>query len=253
MNEQNKERLVSELRGYLDQLPERADDDADNDRADDHSPAPRDIDLYTLFTELAGLRNEIRLESRQLKRALDDFGGVFTTLEDDGKRLKGELDARRENQATATAHAERALLLDLIELRDRLAQAQQLAADHRPGALARLVSRRQRALIDDMAEGLGITLRRLDQTLERYDVKPIQAVGQAIDPHRMRVAAVRAEPGHAEGVALEEVRRGYRRAGEVLRLAEVVAQKSNDPSDEKSDEQSNDPSHDKRNETEQRT
>jgi molecular chaperone GrpE len=219
MDEQTKQRLISELRDHLDALPETP----ESVDSEDESPGSREIDLYSLFTELAGLRNEIRLESRQLKRALDEFGGVFSTLEDNSKRLGSELDARRASQAAATAKAERALLLELIELRDRLAQAHDLAAGNRPGAWARLFSPRQQALIQDMAEGLGITVRRLDQALARYDVAPIKAVGQTIDPHRMQVAAVRADPEHADGVALEEVRRGYQRADEVLRLAEVVA------------------------------
>ncbi|MDA3920040.1 MAG: nucleotide exchange factor GrpE [Salinisphaera sp.] len=226
MDEQTKQRLVTELRGYLDGLPETPEHSGPNDDSRDS----REIDLYTLFTELAGLRNEIRLESRQVKRALDEFSGVFSTLEDNGKRLQSELNDRRDKQAAVTANAERGLLLELIELRDRLAQAQALASSHQPGALARFFSPRQHALVQDMAEGLGITLRRLDQALASYDVKPIKAVGQVIDPHRMRVAAVRTQTEQADGLALEEVRRGYQRAGEVLRLAEVVANKTRDPS-----------------------
>lgn len=228
MDEQTKQRLVTELRGHLDALPETS-EDLD---LDDKSRDSREIDLYNLFTELAGLRNEIRLESRQVKRALDEFGGVFSTLEDNSKRLQNELDGRRDRQAAAITNAERALLLELIELRDRLAQSHELASDHRPGTWARLFSPRQHALVQDMAEGLGITLRRLDQALASYNVAPIKAVGQTIDPHRMRVAAVRADTEHADGIALEEVRRGYQRADEVLRLAEVVANKTRaQPSD----------------------
>lgn len=229
MDEQTKQRLVTELRGYLDALPETPDDSDLNDE----DPDARAVDLYTLFTELAGLRNEVRLESRQVKRAQDEFSDVFSTLEDNARRLGNELDAHRLNQATAVANAERALLLDVIDLRDRLARAHELAIGHQPGALARLFSRRPNARIQDMAEGLGITLRRLDQALARYTVAPIQAVGQTIDPHRMRVASVRSDPAQADGVALEEVRRGYQRADEVLRLAEVVANKTRAP---KSDE-----------------
>ena len=76
MDEQTKQRLISELRDHLDALPETP----ESVDSEDESPGSREIDLYSLFTELAGLRNEIRLESRQLKRALDDFGGVFSTL-----------------------------------------------------------------------------------------------------------------------------------------------------------------------------
>src|SRR5699024_6105949 len=105
----------------------------------------------------------------------------------------------------------------------RLDQARALASDYQPGALGGLFSRRANNRIRDLAEGLDITMRRLDQTLERYAVKPIPAAGLAIDPHRMRVISVRADPECGEGVAVEEIRRGYERGDEVLRLAEVVA------------------------------
>lgn len=214
MDEQTRERLVGELRDYLASLPPDA----------EAAPA-RTVDLYSLFTELAGVRNEMRLESRQLKRALDEFSGVFTTLEASGQRLQHELDARRDEQAATRANAERPLLFELIEQRDRLAQAQRLAAAHRPHALARLVARRQSGLIHDLAEGLAITLRRLDQALAAYGLTAIATTGQPIDPHGMRVTATRSDPEQADGTVLEEVQRGYRRNGEVLRLAEVVVNK----------------------------
>jgi molecular chaperone GrpE len=217
LDEATKQRLVAELRDYLDDLAQVPDDDAKA------SPA---VDLYSLFTELAGLRNEVRLESRQFKGALDEFRGVFATLEASGQRLQGELEAAREKRTAAIVQAERSLLLELITLRDRLGDAHRLAAGYRAGALARLVSRREQRLIHDLAEGLEITLRRSGQILTNHDVAPIAALGEPVDPHVMRVAGVRAEPAQADGVVLEEAQRGYRRAGEMLRLAEVIANKT---------------------------
>jgi molecular chaperone GrpE len=216
MDEASKERLVAELRGYLDTLPQEAAQE---------NAAAREVDLYSLFTELAGLRNEVRLESRQFKRALDEFRDVFTTVEASGERVQRELDTRRESEAAAIAGAERALLLELIELRDRLQQAQRLAADYRP-ARARWLIRREQAPIEGLAEGLGITLRRLDQSLDSYGVSAVETVGRPLDPHTMRATAVRTEPGQPDGAVLEETRRGYCRSGQVLRLAEVIANKT---------------------------
>lgn len=216
MDEASKERLLGELRAYLDALPQQAAEE---------NAAAREVDLYSLFTELAGLRNEVRLESRQFKSALDEFRGVFATVEASGQRLQREFDTRREGEAAAVAGAERDLLLKLIALRDRLQQAQRLAANYRP-ARAQWLVRREQALIQGLAEGLGITLRRLDQSLADYGVSAVETVGQPLDPHTMRATAVRAEPGQSDGVVLEETRRGYCRAGQVLRLAEVIANKT---------------------------
>lgn len=219
MDEQTKDTLVTELRAYLDALPEAPETPGSTDTDGD----ARAVDLYTLLTEMAGLRNEVRLESRQVKRALDEFNGVFSTLEDNSKRLGSALDTQQANHAAAVANAERTLLLDMIDLRDRLTQARDLADGHQPGALRRRLARPQLALIRDLADGLGITLRRLDQALAQYGVAPIKVMGQALDPHRMRVTAVQADASQADATVLEEVRRGYQRGDEVLRLAEVVA------------------------------
>lgn len=222
MDEQTKNKLVTELCDYLDALPEKPDEPNAVDAA------AREVDLYTLFTEMAGLRNEVRLESRQLKRALDEFDSVFSTLEDNSKRLGSALDTQQARLATAVADAERGLLLELIDLHDRLAQARDLAAGHRPSALRRLFSRSSTALVQDMADGLGITLRRLDQSLGQYGVTPINVMGQALDPHRMRVTTVQSDLQQPDGTVLKEVRRGYERNGEVLRLAEVIANRIQD-------------------------
>ncbi|MDN5849604.1 MAG: nucleotide exchange factor GrpE [Nitrococcus sp.] len=216
MDEQTKERLIAELRDYLDTLAPAQGAETE---------AAREVDLYTLFSELAGLKNEVRLESRQFKGALDEFRGVFMTLEASGQRLQRELDTRRGEQAMASATAERPLLLELIALRDRLEQAHRLATEHQSSALARLAAKREHVLIEGLAEGLGITLRRLDQTLAAYEISAVKTIGRPLDPHAMRVTAVRAEPAQPDGVVLEEALRGYLRAGEVLRLAEVIANK----------------------------
>lgn len=227
MEEQTKERLVAELRDYLDALPATACDTGDVDANGDNT-CGREVDLYTLFTELAGLKNEVQRESRQIKRALDEFSDIFSTLETQGQRLGSELDARRKEQAETASNAQRGLLLELIDLRDRLAQAHDMTANDRPGWWQRLFARRHVTRAQDMADGLAITLRRLDQTLASYHVAPIETAGRVIDPHRMRVTSVRADPNQDDGIVLEEIRRGYCQGDEVLRLAEIVANKIGD-------------------------
>ena len=81
-----------------------------------------------MFVELAAVRNEVRTESRLVKEALDQFRGVFDTLQSSHATLEQELkraqaDARERGQALL-----RPLLLDLLDLRDRLAAGLQQPA-----------------------------------------------------------------------------------------------------------------------------
>ena len=71
MDTETKEQLLSRFRAYLDSVPETAVSEAETGQTD----------LYSLFTELAALKNEVRLESRQMKTARDEFKAVFTTLD----------------------------------------------------------------------------------------------------------------------------------------------------------------------------
>ena len=59
-----------------------------------------EADLFSIFVELAGLRNETRTQSRLVKEAIDRFRDVFDTLqsshamlEQDLKRTRAEADS----------------------------------------------------------------------------------------------------------------------------------------------------------------
>ena len=96
-----KETLLDQFRDYLDSLDEVP------QTVDAEGP---ETDLFTVFVELAAMRNEMRTESRLLKEALDEFRGVFGTLQSSHATLEQELQARacrlagtRAGVATAVA------------------------------------------------------------------------------------------------------------------------------------------------------
>jgi molecular chaperone GrpE len=217
MDAETREQLIARFRTYLETA------------ADEPSPGPTDenaveTDLFSLFTELAALRNEVRLESRQLKAALDKFGQLFDTLRESNERLGRELEARREVEQAALQTAERPLLLELLELRDRVEAGLASARGYRPTGLQRLVGKASH-FIEGLADGMVITLRRLDELLARYRVRAVPAAGNALDPHTMHATAIESRQDQADGMVLAEVRRGYLRGDEVLRLAEVIVNK----------------------------
>jgi len=212
VNADTQEALLEQFRAYLEHAP-----DVDSREGADEAGT----DLLTLFTELAALRNEVRLESRQLKVALDTVSSTFETLRDSNTRLARELDARRDAERRAVHEAERALLLELIDLRERLAAGHSAAIAHRQGFLGRLDKRSPR-MVAQLGEGLTIALRRVDESLARRDVQPIHALGEPMDPHTMRAVGTETRTTHSDGTVIDEVRRGYRRGDTLLRLADVV-------------------------------
>lgn len=212
MDDSIKQALLGRFQAYL-------------DAADTEPPEPRGetSDLYSIFVEVAGLRSEVRTESRLVKEALDQVRGVFDMLQANQASLRHELDRARSSAREQADAALRPLLLDVIDLRDRLLAALRLVS-----APPRGWSRLRRPAPGHAAwqEGLQMTVRRLDQALLDRRVAPMQLVGQPLDPWRARVVGTSTDTAAADGTVLEEVRSGFLWDDQVLRTADVIVSKS---------------------------
>lgn len=211
-----KERLVEQFRACLDS---DADDTADDSEA---------IDLSTLLAETAALKNEVRLQARQFKSALEQMQALSDALAEHNQALTRDLERARAQAAEAKAQAERGLLLGLLELRDRLQAGLDAQTAWRPPPLLRLLGQ----VLDDgqrhtrsLREGSALTLQRLDELLASHRVRPIAALGQALDPQCMQAVGIEWAPEAAEGVVLRELRRGFQQGAVLLRTAEVIVNK----------------------------
>ena len=213
LNPARKESLIEEFRAYLDAAEE----------LDTETGAPQ-VDLHSLLAEMAALKNEIRLESRQFKAMLEEMRQFGEVLREQNERLNRDLERTREQAALGKRQAERGLLLGLLDLRDRLAAGVDAGAAHRPGMLARLAPAETR-FAESLVQGQALTLRRVDEFLAGHQVRPLEAIGHALDPHRMRAVGVEAAPDKPDGQVLREVLRGYYQHGELLRAAEVIVNK----------------------------
>jgi len=216
MDQAAKEELIAQFRTYLDEV-----------RSEPVPVTAPEGDAFSLFAELSGLRNELKRESRQVKEALDQFRSVFATLQADNETLSRELESRRAAAMELRREALRPLLLQLLELRDRLEAGLALGVPPMPSLLARL-SRRQDRLLEALREGQEMTLRRLDRTLGDYQVRPLEVLGKPLDPHTMRVVEVELRPDQEQGIVTGELRKGFFWNDELLRVAEVKVNKRGD-------------------------
>ncbi|MFL5287032.1 MAG: nucleotide exchange factor GrpE [Rhodopila sp.] len=215
MDDHIKQTLLSRFSAYL-------------DKAEDQPEPPDDpgetADLYAVFVELAGLRSEVRTESRLVKEALDQFRGVFDLLRTSQVTVQQELDRVRSEAHDREYAILRPLLLDVIDLRDRLLAALKLVATARPRWSDRLL-RRSTPGGEAWQEGLRMIIRRLDQVLFDRGVVAMQLVGKALDPRRARVVATAPDSSVPTGTVIEEVRTGFLWDDQVLRTAEVIVSK----------------------------
>lgn len=219
MDSTTPEQLLARFRDYLDTVEtQEADDDAA--QTDDGPEAP---DLFSFYTALEALKNEVKLESRQVKAALDQFRGLFDALEAEKQRLKEQLDRQAEQKQAREAADRRDLLIEMLELRDRMHAGYRQAHDHRPGWLARHDGSQR--FIAGMAQGMQMNLGRLDTLLNRQSVHPIETLGQPFDPHTMQAVDIAQDPHRPDGTVVGERRSGYWHDTRLLRSAEVVVNK----------------------------
>ena len=92
MDDSIKRALLSQFSAWLDTAP---------DGVLPEEPTP-ETDLYSLLVEMAGLRAEVRTESRLVKEALDQFRGVFETLQTSHDTVRQEL--RSESTRLNSSH-----------------------------------------------------------------------------------------------------------------------------------------------------
>jgi hypothetical protein len=126
-----KETLLERLRAYLEQLDAADAPEADVSPAADATEVVADLesdavtdearDLFSVFVEIAATRNEVRTQSRIVKDALDQFRAVFATLQSGNAALDRELKEAHVRAREQTRAVLRPLLLDLLDVRDRLA------------------------------------------------------------------------------------------------------------------------------------
>jgi molecular chaperone GrpE len=207
-----RERLVEQFRACLDEAAQELPDGGG------------ELDLHSLLAEMAALKNEVRLQARHFKTALEQMHTFSEALREHNERLLRDLERSRSQAADARAQAERGLLLGLLELRDRLQAGLVSQQAWRPSPIQRLLGGEPR-LARSMLEGSTLLLQRLDDLLSTHRVRPITALGQPLDPHCMQAVAVEWAPAVAEGIVLRELRCGFVQGAELLRAAEVIVNK----------------------------
>lgn len=212
MDEATKYQLLEQFRTYL----ETCDPEAGGDET---SPT---TDLFSLFTELAGLRNEVKLEARQFKVALDHFKTVVETLQTTQAQWRQDVDERHRQQRR---DALRSMLLEMLEIYDRLEDGLATLSNYTPSRWTRWFTKHESRVIDGLKEGQAMTLRRFNQFLTRYHVRPLEVLNKPLDPHCMQAVEADSQPHLENGIVTGELRKGFLWEEELLRPAEVKVNK----------------------------
>lgn len=182
------------------------DDDGDNDNDNDSTPrddqtaafdsnATKDTDSEpSLACQLDAERAKSAQYEQRLALALADYQNL-------SKRTASEI----ESGTTARMAG---IMTDMVAIRDDFARARDTFA--KDGA--------------DTA-GLDSIMKNLDSALQKYDVAPIDALGEIFDPDMHEAVSTEVDPTLDENTITREVRRGYMLKNTIIRPTMVVISK----------------------------
>lgn len=215
MSDTHKNKLLEEFQTYLATV--------DLSQLENEPP-----DLNTLLNEMTGLKSEVKAESRHFKTTLDTLTAALNVLQVDNQAFAMELTTRStqfEQQLKQQRYdLLRALLLDIVDIYDRLQVALTVLQNYKPNA-SFFAKKPESRFIDSVKDGQVMTLKRIEQVLQRYQVFAIECVGKTLDPHTMNAVEIGHNANLANGVVIEELRKGFLFEQNVLRLAEVKVNK----------------------------
>jgi molecular chaperone GrpE len=167
-------------------------------KRDDEVIAAEAVDMATLLKENESLQEENKRLQDRLLRALAEAENVRRQAE------------RAVTEARQYAVAEFAR--ELLPVADNLERTLMAAEKISPRSTDYEV----------LLEGVRATLRAFMQTLERFGVRPIDALGKAFDPNFHEAVAIVDVPSQPPGTVIEVVEQGYTIRDRLLRPARVV-------------------------------
>jgi len=187
-------------------------------------------DLYSLWSAMTTLAQEVRVQGRLFKQLND-------TLIQDMQNRTGQ---REEETAPAPneeklRQAEGKQQIDLLlDLRDRMergvAAARNAAAELAPARLPLLArwlgvgggyTRHAQEILNALSHGYSLAKDRLDEALVDGGIDRIVCLGRIFDPQRMTAVDIEETGTVAEGTVVDIYRDGYEWNGMVYRTAQV--------------------------------
>src|SRR5204862_7155256 len=114
----------------------------------------------------------------------------------------------RREQSDAESKGREAVLRDMLEVIDNLERA---TASWESGAGP--------VDVDAVKQGVGLVLRQAQSTLDRHDVKTVEAKGKPFDPRIHDAISQLPSPDVPPGTVLSELQQGSRLGARLLRPA----------------------------------
>jgi len=225
------------------------------DTGDSGAVGPTDnrSDLYSTWSAMTALTQEIKLQGRAFKNIDNKMGPMVGLGESIDKLLEAHKDAlsdargiaeearemrtEHENELKLVAYdrARRELIGAIIDVRDKLMIGMRSASESRrkldeyrsSSWLYKTFKKTDKSMnhmfeiVNSLSKGYRLGLDRLDESLRQLDVREIVCEGKPFDPRVMNAVDVAERVNVPDGIVLEVYRNGYTIDSEVLQPAQV--------------------------------
>lgn len=147
----------------------------------------------------------------KLLRRIEELEQLLASSKDQALRLAAEMDNLRKRMSREKSdllkYGNERLLLEILHIKDSL----ELALHHRESSDAKTLE-----------DGIILTEKQLDQILERFSVKTVEAAGQTFDPNQHEALGQEPSSEHPAGTVIKELQKGYCLHDRLLRPSRVV-------------------------------
>jgi len=178
---------------------------ADTDKTDDKTIVKNDTAQETRdksVDPIKDLEEKLQASEETAKESYDRFLRVSAEFENYKKRSAREMDEFRK-------FANQSLIKELLPIVDNLELAIKSSNENENAAVG-------------LVDGVNLTLREILKVFEKYDAKPIEALGRTFDP-RYHEAVMREETDkHPENTVINELQKGYLMHERLIRPSMVV-------------------------------
>jgi len=210
-----KEELAEEFRDWLDCIDQEPDPEQE-----EQGDSP---DMLTFFAELAALRQELSLQTRNTHKNSREMFETLDGLKDSLSKNSFELDsALREVKSQVPQirqQAEEVLLLEWISLREALAEnVRQFNKQKLQGFFT---AKKDREMLRKEQRKQELLLKKADDILRRFEVEPVAKLGKPFNAAEMRAIATSKDSSVPPGSVSKIYLQGFRRKEKLLSAAEV--------------------------------
>jgi molecular chaperone GrpE len=168
---------------------------------------------------LAEMKEKLEAAEKELKEEKDRFLRFYADFDNYKKRSAREMDDFRK-------FANESLIKELLPVLDNLERAIHSSSSGEEADKSIL-------------EGVDMTLKEIMKILERFNVKPVQALGSPFDPNFHEAIGQEESDEHEDNTVLKEFQKGYMLHDRLIRPSMVLVSRRKTPVENREAEEKN--------------